>query len=382
MKVNIKKIIVIAVALILAINLSSCALITQVRNSSTNSNNPLFSHNPPFDPYSSGLVLDDLNIDEAVFVSNSDEFYTHLEMSIGKRHRSIFVRSSSHESFPDLGNLDRYSFKGCYKTVYSSTNGTYYAIYEIEYYPGDSVLYAYQNNDKSLLNKNELELYELAIDFINNSISSQMSDFDKEIIIHDYICETLSYQREGTDDSDTYNITGAYSLITGFANCQGYTDAFYMLTNMAGIKCHKVSGEAQQTAHTWNVVNIDGRWSYADVTFDDTAFDNDGVVFYAYCNVPREYLEKSHIFYDNQTLFQTEGYEDFYYTRKGKAVFNEDDFRQLVYLPISEGTAQIKVFIMLAQIQPLLDTLKDLNKSMQLSYFMINECTLLDINVQ
>ncbi|NLV34381.1 MAG: hypothetical protein GXY21_07605, partial [Clostridiaceae bacterium] len=197
MKVNIKKIIVIAVALILAINLSSCALITQVRNSSTNSNNPLFSHNPPFDPYSSGLVLDDLNIDEAVFVSNSDEFYAHLEMSIGKRHRSIFVRSSSHESFPDLGNLDRYSFKGCYKTVYSSTNGTYYAIYEIEYYPGDSVLYAYQNNDKSLLNKNELELYELAIDFINNSISSQMSDFDKEIIIHDYICETLSYQREG-----------------------------------------------------------------------------------------------------------------------------------------------------------------------------------------
>ena len=83
-----------------------------------------------------------------------------------------------------------------------------------------------------------------------------MSDFDKEIIIHDYICETLSYQREGTDDSDTYNITGAYSLITGFANCQGYTDAFY--AHYMADKFVIGKREAQQTAHTWNVVNIDG----------------------------------------------------------------------------------------------------------------------------
>ena len=87
MKVNIKKIIVIAVALILAINLSSFVLITQINNSSTNSNNPLFSHNPPFDPYSSGLVLDDLNIDEAV-LSNSENL-THLECHRKKTQKHI-----------------------------------------------------------------------------------------------------------------------------------------------------------------------------------------------------------------------------------------------------------------------------------------------------
>jgi hypothetical protein len=129
-------------------------------------------------------------------------------------------------------------------------------------------------------------------------------------------------------------------------------------------------------------VNIDGRWSYIDVTFDDTAFDSDGAVFYAYCNVPEEYLVKSHIFADNQTLFPTTGYEYFYYTRKGNAVFSKEDFRQIVYLPISEGATRVEAFILIKEIQPLLDTLKNLNKSMQLSYFEINECTLLDVTVQ
>lgn len=382
LKLNKRKISIIVLLLVLTINLSSCSIITQVNNSPSENINPLFSMNPPFDPYSVGQTLDNLNIEDAKFVSDAVDFYSHLEASYGKRHKSIFVRSSSHENFPDLNNLDKYNFKGCYKTVYLSSNGTYYAIYEIEYYPGDSVLYAYLNNDKSLLNKNELDLYQTASDFINNRLNNEMSDFDKEMIIHDFICETLNYQKEGKDEADTHNITGAYSLITGFANCQGYTDAFYMLSNMAGLKCQKVCGEAQGVAHTWNTICIDERWSYIDVTFDDTAFDNDGIVFYAYCNVPQEYLERSHLFYENQILPVTEGYEDFYYVRKGNAVFNEEDFKQIVYMPISNGAVWLEAFILLSEIQPLLDTLKDLNKSMQMNYFIINECTLLAINVQ
>ncbi len=381
LKSCIKKTAFVIFIIVSVVGLSSCALITQVVNSSSNSSNPLISQNPSFDPYTVGLDLESLNIADAKFISKFDDFFIHLENSVAKRHRSIFVRASSHESFPDLDDLDKYHFRGCYKTVYSSTNGSYYAIYEIEYYPGDSVLYAYNNNDKSLLNSNELELYTLASDFINN-MESGVNDFDKEIIIHDYICETLSYQKEGMDDIETYNITGAYSLITKSANCQGYTDAFYMLSNMAGLKCQKVSGEAQQTAHTWNIINIDNRWSYIDVTFDDTAFDNDGIVFYAYCNVPQEYLERSHIFYENQILPQTDGYEDFYYAKKGIAVFDENDFKQKVYTPLSQGAAEVESFIMLSDIQPMLNTLKELNLSMQLNYFIVNDCTLLAINVQ
>jgi len=51
-------------------------------------------------------------------------------------------------------------------------------------------------------------------------------------------------------------------------------------------------------------------------------------------------------------------------------------------MPISNGAVWLEAFILLSEIQPLLDTLKDLNKSMQMNYFIINECTLLAINVQ
>ena len=87
----------------------------------------------------------------------------------------------------------------------------------------------------------------------------------------------------------------------------------------------------------------------------------------------------------NPSLMPTyiaEDYEYFYYSYKGSAVFNSLDFNQKVYVPLSQGAASIEVFILVYDVQPMLDTLKDLNLPMQLNYFMINECTLLAINAQ
>lgn len=382
MKFGVKKILSIVLLISMAVSLSSCALIAQVIESSQNSNNPLFSQLPAFDPYSTHQDLNNLDMSDAEYVADIDKFYIHLEASMEKRHRSIFVRSASHDVFADLSELDKYNLKGCYKTVYSGSNRSFYAIYDIEYYPGDNVFHAYETNDKSLLNETEQEIYVLAETFINQNITEQMSDFDKELVIHDYICNALVYQKEGADTADSYNITGAYALITGFANCQGYTDAFYMLTKMAGLECEKVSGESQGIAHTWNVIKIEDKWTYVDVTFDDTAFDKEGLIFYAYFNAPKDYMDRSHIFYDYQDLKIAEDYEYFYYSYKGSAVFNSLDFNQKVYVPLSQGAASIEVFILVYDVQPMLDTLKDLNLPMQLNYFMINECTLLAINAQ
>ncbi|MFA5341682.1 MAG: hypothetical protein WC332_07890, partial [Clostridia bacterium] len=66
----------------------------------------------------------------------------------------------------------------------------------------------------------------------------------------------------------------------------------------------------------------------------------------------------------------------------GIAVFDENDFKQKVYTPLSQGAAEVESFIMLSDIQPMLNTLKKLNLSMQLNYFIVNDCTLLAINVQ
>ncbi|HPJ77017.1 MAG TPA: hypothetical protein PLS36_09280, partial [Clostridia bacterium] len=222
MKFGVKNILYIVLLISIAVSLSSCTLITQVIESSQNSNNPLFSQLPEFDPYSTNQDLNNIDMSDAEYIDDIEQFYIHLETSMEKRHRSIFVRAASHDVFADLSELDKYNLKGCYKTVYSGSNGTFYAIYDIEYYPGDNVYHAYETKDKSLLNEKEKEIYVLAETFIAQNITEQMSDFDKELVIHDYICNALVYQKEGIDTVDSYNITGAYALITGFANCQGY----------------------------------------------------------------------------------------------------------------------------------------------------------------
>ena len=188
MKFGVKKILSIVLLISMAVSLSSCALIAQVIESSQNSNNPLFSQLPAFDPYSTNQDLNNLDMSDAEYIDDIEQFYIHLETSMEKRHRSIFVRAASHDVFADLSELDKYNLKGCYKTVYSGSNGSFYAIYDIEYYPGDNVYYAYETNDKSLLNEKEQEIYVLAETFINQNITEQMSDFDKELVIHDYIC--------------------------------------------------------------------------------------------------------------------------------------------------------------------------------------------------
>ena len=63
------------------------------------------------------------------------------------------------------------------------------------------------------------------------------------------------------------------AILDGKANCQGYTDAFYLLCNLAGIETHKVFGSAGE-GHCWNAVRLDG-WQYTvDVTFNDSYIED------------------------------------------------------------------------------------------------------------
>lgn len=333
-----------------------------------------------FNPYSKNWQIDQLSINDARYIGSKDEFYKYFEESLEKRYFTIFLRVSLEEDLADVEELGTYSLKGIKRTLLSGSNGNLYALYEMNYYAGDNVYYAYRTKDSSLLNYKERELYNIAKSFIETNVKEGMSDFEKELIIHDYIIDRLEYSNEALGQDDEDNITGAYSLITGLANCQGYTDAFYMLSNMVGLKSFKVNGEVDGEAHTWNIVEIDGKWTFVDATFNDTAFDED-YNFYGYFNVPLDYLRKSHVFYDHYDFYDSKGYDSFYYEITGQAVLDEIDFYDKIFYPLTEDADQLLVFIVDMPIQPLIDRLKTLNKTMHFSYFFINDSTLLDIKV-
>ncbi|MBD5130336.1 MAG: hypothetical protein HDT43_10530 [Ruminococcaceae bacterium] len=102
------------------------------------------------------------------------------------------------------------------------------------------------------------------------------SAYDKIIGYVDEICALNTYNDEAvdTDGYSLYDIT-PWRIISVFdgdpstnAVCAGYAWAFQYLCALGGIECHYVSGTVSES-HAWNIVELDGKSYFVDVTFCD-----------------------------------------------------------------------------------------------------------------
>lgn len=76
------------------------------------------------------------------------------------------------------------------------------------------------------------------------------------------------------------------------AECDGYSDAFYLLCSLAGIKVGLQYGYIENGTHQWNTVMINGSWYFTDVTWDDVDYSsNKKMATYRYYHVGGNFLE-------------------------------------------------------------------------------------------
>lgn len=99
------------------------------------------------------------------------------------------------------------------------------------------------------------------IDLLKRKIPAGADDFDKELIIHDYLVDNCEYLIAG-DDSTAFSDACLYY---GKSQCSGYARAFSLLLRAFGIESLKVLSPT----HEWNIVRINGSWYHADSTWDD-----------------------------------------------------------------------------------------------------------------
>ena len=169
-------------------------------------------------------------------------------------------------------------------------------LYETGVYPGAKVAYAYRTGKTSILNNDEKKLYGVALKIVSEA-NQQPTDLRKELFIHEKITERVSYYTANTGERSPRHCTAIGALLDGRANCQGYSDAFYMLGRMAGFKVWKMTGVANNNPHVWNTINLGGIIYAVDVTFDDASFSfaNSGEYnSYIYFNAPQEILQTTH----------------------------------------------------------------------------------------
>ena len=107
--------------------------------------------------------------------------------------------------------------------------------------------------------------------FKKKRIREDMTDYEKELAIHDYLVTTITYDEEGRGvKHEPYNIIGA--LILQKAVCWGIACAFKLLCDYCQIKSFVIIGEkypkTSDTRHAWNVVKLDRECYHVDVTWD------------------------------------------------------------------------------------------------------------------
>jgi hypothetical protein len=92
-------------------------------------------------------------------------------------------------------------------------------------------------------------------------------------------------------------LTAKGALVDGKANCQGYTDAFYLLGRMMGWNVEKMGGND----HVWNTIEFgDGKIYCVDVTWGDESLTYNGgkrertLNSYIYLNAPADIMSATH----------------------------------------------------------------------------------------
>lgn len=173
------------------------------------------------------------------------------------------------------------------------------------YYDSTPISQAYLTGDASSLDEKQTEIYNKAISTLDDLITPGMSDYEKELAIHDFIVQCASYDEAhlnalgiGLPNSD--NPYGC--LINGKAICSGYSTTFQLFMDMLEIPCKTIyAADFEGDDHSWNIVQIGGSWYYVDVCWDDPIPDFDNrPIRHKYFNVSKDYMKTKHVWDDSE----------------------------------------------------------------------------------
>lgn len=149
-------------------------------------------------------------------------------------------------------------------------------------YPGDRMLAAYRSGDYSALTDDEYAALEIAVRVVEEAVQNTSNVIELELYIHDWMLDRVTYDDRVigfTDPSDLpRHLTALGALLDGSANCQGYTDAFYLMASLAGLKVDRQFGVTSGGDHLFNTICIDGEWYVVDLTYNDSSIQVEGEV--------------------------------------------------------------------------------------------------------
>ncbi len=172
-----------------------------------------------------------------------------------------------------------------------------------EEYDHIAILRAYKSGDDSALSAKNKQILNAAKSVISQNITNDMTDYQKELTIHDYITTwsnfdwtVLGHGNVSEDSKTPYGV-----LINRNAMCHGFSLSFQLFMDMMDIECVTVySTSSGSTPHSWNVVKIENDWYCVDTAWDST-------LGHTYFNVTSQFLKKRGYCWDESSVPEATG---------------------------------------------------------------------------
>ena len=135
---------------------------------------------------------------------------------------------------------------------------TSFSFYNLENKTG---IYLFFNKSNDEIDEAK-EKFDQVVDEIVSNAPKQVSDFEIEKYVNDYLIDNCEYDHESAESELILaNENDAYgALVDKKAVCEGYARAFQLLCSRLGLDCVNVTGESEGVGHQWNCVKIEDEW--------------------------------------------------------------------------------------------------------------------------
>lgn len=195
-----------------------------------------------------------------------------------------------------------------------------------------NIILDYTITDVEKIKQKQVLMEERVQEIISTIITKSMSDYEKEVAIHDYLTKNIKYYNYGDINSIPSEMHNAYNaLVNNEAVCDGISKAFQIIMNSLGIECITVGGILDGVSHAWNIIKIKNKYYHVDITSDKYTTKEEYLgVFHAYFNISDEKISHTH-FIDNKYILPKCIYTESEYYNEDNTIKSSDDFKTKLY---------------------------------------------------
>lgn len=218
-------------------------------------------------------------------------YYDQLSEAQKNIYETLMRAKDSYAGHVDLGAVKADDFTVAYQAFTLDNPLVFYGqTYTWTGYSDGDTITAIDYSEGGDYSSQEAEIRNAA-QAVVDSVPVESDTYSRVKYYYEWIIENTVYG-SGEHDQDVRSVFLDHQSV-----CSGYARAFKLLCDLSGIPCAVVEGTANHAAHAWDLVQIEGIYTWVDPTWGDPVYLNETDVShinYNYLCVPDDLLLLTH----------------------------------------------------------------------------------------